>query len=267
MDRFFDPRQLPDDGRSFDLALDLCTALALLDGDHPAAWRRCRSAAIRYVAAIRAGRFPSGVALDLLRRAVATWAPSELPPERRGWLESRAPFWVGTVYGLRWQAAPDPAAPRPAEPPCEPAPTPGRWDDIHAWRAALDARRRALRARRSALLTSRSEREARAAQLCRAAAERMAECRRLQAETRDQLAAWVATPVPCAAMITRPGPRELSDAAIRAIAVRIRRAVREPQSGDPRDDILSRYHELSAGDEARVEEALRALHDEDAENA
>src|SRR5687768_17478539 len=169
MDRFFDPRQLPDDGRSLELALDLCTALALLDGDHPSAWRRCRGAALRYVAAIRAGRFPSGVAVDLLRRAVATWAPSELPPERRSWLEARAPFWVGTVYGLRGKTARGPAAPQTAEPPGEPAPPPGRWEDMHAWRAALDARRRALKARRAALLTSVSEREARAAQLCSAA--------------------------------------------------------------------------------------------------
>jgi hypothetical protein len=51
----------------------------------------------------------------------------------------------------------------------------------------------------------------------------------------------------------------LTDHEIRAIAVRIRRAMADPMPGDPEDDILSQRHELSPEDEDRVEAALVAL--------
>lgn len=276
-DRFFDPRSLPDGGRSLGLALDLCSALALLDGDDPPAWPRVRGAALRYLTAVRAGRFSSGVALDLLRRAVGTWTPRSVPPERRARLDARLAFWVGTVYGLRWRvdAAPAPVSDDDDEAldqrggddvVWQPAPPPGRWAEMRVWRAALGSRQRDLRARRAALVAATAEREERLAQLRDASADRIFESRRLRANVRGRLATWPTTPLARVALLAGAAGASgaLSDADIRAIARRIRRAVHERQADDPRDDILARHRELSPEDEARVEAALRTLGDEDA---
>jgi DNA-binding response OmpR family regulator len=56
----------------------------------------------------------------------------------------------------------------------------------------------------------------------------------------------------------RPAGR-LTDDEIGEIARQIRQAVRQPPGTNPRDAVLSPHRELSAEDEARVEEALIAL--------
>ncbi len=211
MDHDFDPRRLPDGGKSFAPALELCAALALLDGDFPRAWRRCRGAALRYVEVVRVGRFSARVALDLLRRAVETWTPGTLDPTRRARLDSRLPFWVGTAYGLRWQAEParaelaraEPARAEPAlaEPALDesaaadehagtagavlPGALPGALpvtmagllagalDQLQERRAALVAQRMALRARREALAAALAETQARTWALCDASVDRI----------------------------------------------------------------------------------------------
>jgi hypothetical protein len=258
MDRQFDPRRLPDGGRTLSLAVELCAALALLDGDEPQAWQRCRGAALRYVEAVRAGGFGAPVALDLLQRAVHTWVPSALDPERRARLDARVPFWVGTVYGLRWDAD---AAGAPADPDRShsPAPAPGYWEQMQGWRAALQSRRRELRMRREALGAAAAEREARALALCDTSAERLGESHRIAEEMRARQATQRLAPVARRLALPVPATVRLSNQAILDIARRIRRAVREPRPDDPRNDVLAIRHELSPEDEARVEAALREL--------
>jgi hypothetical protein len=191
MDRFFDPRRVPDGGRSLSLAVDLCAALALLDGDDgPRAWRRCRSAALRYLEAVRAGRFGPEVALDLLWRAVATWTPREVDAARGARLAARVPFWIDTVYGLRWRTEARASAPRPAAEPelavARPLPLPGAWVEMRAWRDAMAAQRVLARERRLTRQRLAEARTSRGLALLAAGAECLERSRLAEQRSRQQ---------------------------------------------------------------------------------
>lgn len=183
MDDPFDPRQLPGGGRSLALAFELCGALALLDGEEPLAWRRCRSAALRYVDAVRGGRLGHDAALALLRAAIRTWVPRSLDPARRARLDARVPFWVGTVYGLRWDADVRGRASAPADPAPRSAP-PRPWSELRAQHRTLHAAAAQSHERGRLGRAALDARWARTLELVATAETRVRERRRVVAESR-----------------------------------------------------------------------------------
>jgi hypothetical protein len=85
--------------------LGLSRAVAELNPADSHALTTCRTAALRYVEEL-----PHGTGFDdalrSLRTTVWAWAPPTLSGSGRQLLDARLPFWVGTVYGLRWRRVP-----------------------------------------------------------------------------------------------------------------------------------------------------------------
>jgi hypothetical protein len=93
--------------------LRLVLALSGLDEPRGAGLRRCRAPALRYVESLAARGLGRGDALLRLRRLADRWASPGLTLLERMALDERLRWWIGTVYGERWQAA----APHSARPP------------------------------------------------------------------------------------------------------------------------------------------------------
>lgn len=171
----------------------------------------------------------------------------------------------------------------------ESAPQPGGWEQMRAWRAALTTERQRLAAKRPARQKMLTETRVRARQLCDTARALVEESGRAAIASRagrtraanlDRWTEWMpVAPLcdggdrattgtatsraaePAARRVSAPDapPRQLADAELLALALRIQRAVSQRPTHEPQHDILSSLHRLPPNDEARLEAVLAVL--------